>query len=194
MVRVAGNLKAKGQIKTIKVGDLSAGTLSAGKLTAGKLTAGNLKPEHLMNATRKLIHPDVMQKLQGAGFFDKFTDILNTANKVVSGVSQAVDIGKKAYDVGKNIYGTYKSLRGGKMPVLRRKSAYNRMSANEELSEDEGGKLVAGRMSAGSLKSEKKSKRKLPEALRQRAVALGKLMKQGYDMKTASEMYKKNKK
>ena len=182
---------------------------SGGKLTAGKLTAGGLKKEHLMNATRKLMHPKLMAHLLGAGFFDKFTNILNTANKVVSGVSQAVDIGKKAIDVGKNIYGTYKSLRGGKMPVLRRKSEYNRMLANEELPEDEGGKLVAGRMSAGKLvagrmrsssvekvnsKSEKKSKRKLPEALRQRAVALGKLMKQGYDMKTASEMYKKNKK
>ena len=83
------------------------------------------------------------------------------------------------------------------MPVLRRKSEYNRMLANGELSEDEGGKLVAGRMRSSSVekvnsKSDKKSKRKLPEALRKRAVALGKYMKQGHSMKKASELFEQN--
>ena len=137
------------------------------------------------------MHPKLMAHLLGAGFFDKFTNILNTANKVVSGVSQAVDIGKKAIDVGKNIYGTYKSLRGGKLknPLIS-KSEYkklknNKMLEDDEIIEDEGGKLVAG-----SLKS--KSKRKLPEALRKRAIALGKYMKQGHSMKEASKMFAEN--
>lgn len=184
MVKTAGSLEAKGQIKTIKMGGrVSGGRMSAGRLSAGKLTAGALEPKHLMNATRKLIHPNVMKELQGAGFFDKFTNILNTANKALStvgGLKNVVNVGKTLYNAKSKI----DKIQGGKMPVLRRKSEYNRMLNNEELSEDEGGKLTAGSLG--------KSKRKLPEALRKRAVALGKYMKQGHDMKTASEMYKKN--
>lgn len=174
--------------KTIKAGKLVAGRLSAGRLSAGKLTAGGLQAKHLMNATRKLMHPKVFEQLSGAGFFDKLSNVLNVANTMAGTVKKAVDVGKNIYDAGKSVYGAYKQIRGGKIPVLRRKSEYNKMMANEELSEEEGGVLSAGKLVGGK----DKPKRKLPEVLRKRAEAIGKYMRQGKTMKQASDLYHKN--
>lgn len=165
----------------------SKAKLSGSKLTAGRLSGGRLTAGQLRNATRHLYHPKVLEKLDGSGFFDKMSNIINVANKAVGAVGGI----KKVVDVGKTLYGAKQKLdklKGGKLaggvlvagkvPVLRRKSVYNKMLENEELPEDEGGKL--------------KTKRKLPEALKKRAVALGKYMKQGYSMKEASDLYKAN--
>jgi hypothetical protein len=108
----------------------------AGKLTAGDvnsiMTGGKLKKFFVDNK----VHPTVIKKLHGAGFFDNIVNGIKKATKFVidnkDNIAKGIKFGKQAIETGKQGYDLYKSLKskpvGGKLtagklsPAMRKRS------------------------------------------------------------------------
>jgi hypothetical protein len=93
------------------------------KLTGGKLTAGKLNNFFKENE----VHPDVVKRLKGAGFFDNIVNGIKKATKFVmdnkDNIEKGIKFGKQAIDAGKQGYDLYKSLKGGKLnPKMKKRS------------------------------------------------------------------------
>jgi hypothetical protein len=139
--------------------------------TAGKLTGAMLR-----KTLKNHLHPQLDTDFQGAGLFDKLAGVINMGN--IKRLYGAID---KGISIGTIGYSAYKDIKKG-VDAMKKK-------------DDEAMIMPTLGMSYGvkgaGLKS--KPKRKLPDALRERAEFLGEHMRKGHSMKQASEMYKARK-
>jgi hypothetical protein len=168
MVRSGGQLKA---------GKLTAGAMpSAGALSGGKVTGGDLK-----KALHKHLHPHLERDFEGAGLFDKLASIVNIGNikRLYGAVDKGIKIGTKAYSA----YGDFKKAYDG-----TRKPAAKPIDNSIQQAQPMG--FANATRAPTATGAGLKKKRTLPPALKKRAERLGQLMKQGYSMKAASDMYK----
>lgn len=124
--------------------------------------SSNAFKQHLQD---KGVHPDVISTLDGAGFFDKLVKgIKTTADFVIKNkddIAKGIKTGVQVYNKGKEMYNTYK---GGKM------------MAGQLKSNPKGGTILAGKLNTEHRKKINK---------------VGQYMKNGYSMKEAWEMVKK---
>jgi hypothetical protein len=169
--------------------------LTAGKISGSALTAGKLE-----DILAPHIHEKTRQHLKKGGFL-KLSNLLNFANKAYGVIDKTIPIvtkGVSAYNSFKKASEGMKKkdddidianmqlLQGKGMPRkkrygeggtgIRKMKQEPKQEEKQEMKQDEGAGL--------------KKKRKLPPALLERAKAIGKMMKQGMNMKEASEKYK----
>jgi hypothetical protein len=138
------------------------------KLTAGAFSAGKLQ-----EILHPHLHPKAEQKMLEGGFFGKLSGILDFANKAYNAIDKGIQIGTKGYKA-------YGQIKKGVDEMRKKKDEPVAVMPEQQMSYGPKG---------GALKS--KSKRKLPEALRKRALFIGQQMKNGkMTMKQASDLYK----
>ena len=145
--------------------------------TGGKMSAGKLTGAMLRKTLQKHLHPQLDADFQGAGLFDKLSSIINMGNikRLYGAIDKGISIGTKGYSA-------YKDIKKGVDAMKKKDDAPVEVFPQEH--------MVYG-VKGACLKS--KSKRKLPDALRERAEFLGEHMRKGHSMKQASEMYKARK-
>jgi len=165
MSRTAGSLKGKGA-----------------KLHGAKLTAGAISAGALQEVLHPHLHPEAEKKMLEGGFFPKLANILSFANKAYSAIDKGIQIGTKGYKA-------YGQIKKGVDEMRKKKDEPMEVMPEQQ--------MVYGLKTGGGLKgkSEDKPKRKLPEALRKRALFIGQQMKNGkMTMKQASDLYKQQNK
>ena len=138
--------------------------------TAGKLTGAMLR-----KTLKNHLHPQLDTDFQGAGLFDKLAGVINMGNikRLYGAIDKGISIGTKGYSA-------YKDIKKGVDAMKKKDDIPAEVFPQEQ--------MVYGLKGAGL-----KSKRKLPDALRERAEFLGEHMRKGHSMKQASEMYKARK-
>ncbi len=154
-------------------------TRSGGAIrTGGKMSAGKLTGAMLRKTLKNHLHPQFDADIQGAGLFDKLASVINMGNikRLYGAIDKGISIGTKGYSAFKDIK---KGIDGMK-----------KKDDKAMIMPSVGMTAGAGTATGGAIK---KSRRKLPEALRKRAEFLGEMMKKGKSMKEASEMYKAQK-
>jgi hypothetical protein len=155
-------------------------TRTGGKLkgsaipTGGKMSAGKLTGAMLRKTLKKHLHPQLEADMQGAGLFDKLSGIINMGNikRLYGAVDKAIPLATKGFSA-------YKDIKKG-IDGMKKKDEETMI-------------MPTLGMSYGVKGAGLKSKRKLPDALRQRAEFLGEQMRNGHSMKQASDMYKAQK-
>jgi hypothetical protein len=100
-----------------------------GKTTGGMLTAGSL----IKHFQKNKVHPPVIERLEGSGWFDKLVDGINTATNFYNKNKDTI------HKVGKAGFDLYNSIKGGKMHKLK------------------GSKLTAGKFSPHQFKGWKRA-------------------------------------
>ena len=145
--------------------------------TAGALKGAKLTGAMLRKTLQKHLHPQLDADFQGAGLFDKLSGIINMGNikRLYGAIDKAIPMATKGYSA-------YKDIKKGVDAMKKKDDVPAEVFPQEQ--------MVYGVKGAG-LKS--KPKRKLPDALRERAEFLGEQMRKGHSMKSASEMYKARK-
>ena len=155
--------------------------------TGGKLTAKQLS-DLLKPYTNSKHHV----KLQGSGFFDSLTKVIDMGKKVYGAVDKGIKIGTKGYGAYKSFQKASEGMKA--LPEIQQPDLTGIVSSvGSMVAKKRGGKLTAGKLTAGAMTGGAMKKRTLPPALRERAKRMGELMKMGHSMKTASEMYKQEK-
>ena len=155
-------------------------TRTGGKLkgsaipTGGKMSAGKLTGAMLRKTLKKHLHPQLEADMQGAGLFDKLSGIINMGNikRLYGAVDKAIPLATKGFSA-------YKDIKKG-IDGMKKKDEETMI-------------MPTLGMSYGVKGAGLKSKRKLPDALRQRAEFLGEQMRNGHSMKQVSDMYKAQK-
>jgi len=169
-------VRTGGSIKKLKGSAIpTAGAIRTG----GKLSAGAITGAMLKKTLHKHLHPKLEEDMQGAGLFNKLAGIINMGNikRLYGAIDKGIQIGTKGYSAYRDI-----------------KKGVNGMKKKEEAPMDKQiQELQLQQMAGAGLKKSNSSKRKLPEALRQRAEFLGQKMREGHSMKSASDMYKSQK-
>jgi hypothetical protein len=142
--------------------------------TGGKMSAGKLTGAMLRKTLQNHLHPQLEADMQGAGLFDKLSGIINMGNikRLYGAVDKAIPLATKGFSA-------YKDIKKG-IDGMKKK-------------DDEAMIMPTLGMSYGVKGAGLKSKRKLPDALRERAEFLGEQMRNGHSMKQASDMYKARK-
>ena len=142
--------------------------------TGGKMSAGKLTGAMLRKTLQKHLHPQLDADYQGAGLFDKLSSIINVGNikRLYGAIDKAIPMATKGFSA-------YKDIKKG-IDGMKKK-------------DDEAMIMPTLGMSYGVKGAGLKSKRKLPDALRERAEFLGEQMRNGHSMKSASDMYKARK-
>ena len=145
--------------------------------TAGALKGAKLTGAMLRKTLKNHLHPQLDADFHGAGLFDKLASVINMGNikRLYGAIDKGISIGTKGYSA-------YKDIKKGVDAMKKKDDIPAEVFPQEQ--------MVYGVKGAG-LKS--KPKRKLPDALRQRAKFLGEQMRKGHSMKQASEMYKARK-
>ena len=155
--------------------------------TGGKLTA-----KQLSDLLKPYTNSNHHEKLQGSGFFDKISGIIDMGKKVYGAVDKGIKIGTKGYGAYKSFQKASDGMKA--LPEIQQPDLTGIVSGvGSMVAKKRGGKLTAGKLTAGAMTGGAVKKRTLPPALRERAKRMGELMKMGHSMKTASEMYKQEK-
>ena len=155
--------------------------------TGGKLTA-----KQLSDLLKPYTNSNHHEKLQGSGFFDKISGIIDMGKKVYGAVDKGIKIGTKGYGAYKSFQKASEGMKAS--PEIQQPDLTGIVSGvGSMVAKKRGGKLTAGKLTAGAMTGGAVKKRTLPPALRERAKRMGELMKMGHSMKTASEMYKQEK-
>lgn len=155
--------------KSKKGGKITAGDVSY-MLTGGKLEAF---------FKRQKVHPEVIRRLHGAGFFDSIVDNIKKATKFIidnkDNIKKGIEFGKQAVEAGKQGYDLYKSFqKGGIIGNCTLNTGLSRF--DKEVLNRIPKKPVAGKLN--------------PE-MRKRANAMGNLMTgKRFTMAEASAIYK----
>ena len=155
--------------------------------TGGKLTA-----KQLSDLLKPYTNSNHHEKLQGSGFFDKISGIIDMGKKVYGAVDKGIKIGTKGYGAYKSFQKASDGMKA--LPEIQQPDLTGIVSGvGSMVAKKRGGKLTAGKLTAGAMTGGSVKKKTLPPALRERAKRMGELMKMGHSMKTASEMYKQEK-